>query len=290
MKAIGLVVVFMSAKLAVLYGHPIQWSAWTAIAYFWQDVLVALLFAGADTLLGMIGASRIARWSLYWVIVLYAALNIPVERALYTPLTGPMLLAARGPLADSLLHDATALNILLMVLVALIGILPSLAGTEHRRTTSWLILAGVPIVLAGPGAAARTETLGVSANVVAALVTSLQPRLSGRTRAGDWRRSLFEPEVASDLSHLRGVARGRNVIMVGLESTAAQYLGLYGAVPDPSPNLSGLARDALVFEHAYAVYPESIKGLFSVLCSGFPAFDTTARQYDRVPCKSVAAS
>jgi arylsulfatase A-like enzyme len=37
------------------------------------------------------------------------------------------------------------------------------------------------------------------------------------------------------------------------------------------PNLSALARSAVVFESAYAVYPESIKGLFSVLCSVYPA-------------------
>ena len=38
------------------------------------------------------------------------------------------------------------------------------------------------------------------------------------------------------------------------------------------PNLSALAQRALVFENAYAVYPESIKGLFSVLCSDVSRF------------------
>jgi len=44
-----------------------------------------------------------------------------------------------------------------------------------------------------------------------------------------------------------------------------------------------------VFENAYAVYPESIKGLFSILCSMYPVFDRAAESYDGVPCASVAS-
>jgi membrane-anchored protein YejM (alkaline phosphatase superfamily) len=46
----------------------------------------------------------------------------------------------------------------------------------------------------------------------------------------------------------------------------------------------------VVFDHAYAVYPESIKGLFSVLCSTYPAFDVAAAQYAAAPCPSLAAA
>src|SRR5205823_2949406 len=53
--------------------------------------------------------------------------------------------------------------------------------------------------------------------------------------------------------------------------------------------LSALARRALVFDNAYAVYPESIKGLFSVLCSTFPAFDSRPEEYESVDCRSVAS-
>jgi phosphoglycerol transferase MdoB-like AlkP superfamily enzyme len=55
------------------------------------------------------------------------------------------------------------------------------------------------------------------------------------------------------------------------------------------PNLTRLANQALLFENAYAVYPESIKGLFSVLCSRFPAFGSQAEDYQDVDCQSVAA-
>jgi arylsulfatase A-like enzyme len=77
---------------------------------------------------------------------------------------------------------------------------------------------------------------------------------------------------------------GRNVVIVILESTAARHLGVYGAAREPMPNFADLARHAVVFEHASAVYPESIKGLFATLCSQYPAFDTPAERYAAAPC------
>ena len=99
----------------------------------------------------------------------------------------------------------------------------------------------------------------------------------------------FDRSRHVDLSGFEGAATGRNIVLVSLESTAAQYLGLYGADPDPMPNLSRLARAAIVFENAYAVYPESIKGLFSILCSVYPAFDSSPEMYAQARCRSVAA-
>jgi arylsulfatase A-like enzyme len=110
-----------------------------------------------------------------------------------------------------------------------------------------------------------------------------------RASDGDWRATRFERAAHDDLSRFQGGAAGRNVVLVSLESTAAQYLGVYGAAPDVMPHLSELAESAIVFDHAYAVYPESIKGLFSTLCSRYPAFDSTAELYADVPCRSVAA-
>jgi phosphoglycerol transferase MdoB-like AlkP superfamily enzyme len=56
------------------------------------------------------------------------------------------------------------------------------------------------------------------------------------------------------------------------------------------PRLSALARDSIVFDRAYSVYPESIKGLFAALCSRYPAFDTAPEIYANVPCASTAAA
>ena len=92
-----------------------------------------------------------------------------------------------------------------------------------------------------------------------------------------------------NLDAFRAVAAGRNIILVSLESTAAQYLGLYGAQPDVMPNLTRLAASGIVFDRAYAVYPESIKGLYSVLCSAYPAFDVAVDSYEAAPCRSLPA-
>jgi arylsulfatase A-like enzyme len=82
--------------------------------------------------------------------------------------------------------------------------------------------------------------------------------------------------------------KGRNVLLVILESTGARHVGAYGSVPDPTPNLTALSRRSIVFEQAYAVYPESIKGLFATLCSRYPAFDTTPDPYPAVAVRVLA--
>jgi arylsulfatase A-like enzyme len=80
------------------------------------------------------------------------------------------------------------------------------------------------------------------------------------------------------------------VLLVALESTAARYLAAYGAAEDPTPNLTQLAQRSLVFENAYVAYPESIKGLFAVLCSRDPAFDVTTDRHAAAPCAPLPRS
>jgi phosphoglycerol transferase MdoB-like AlkP superfamily enzyme len=77
--------------------------------------------------------------------------------------------------------------------------------------------------------------------------------------------------------------------MVLLESAGAQYLLPYGASYDPMPNLSEVASASIVFENAYSVYPESIKGLFSVICSRYPAMDTDQDRYARIGTPGIAS-
>src|SRR6185503_18340508 len=106
----------------------------------------------------------------------------------------------------------------------------------------------------------------------------------------DWRASPVDPtSTREDLSSMAGRAAGRNVVLIVLESAGAEYLLPYGASRDPMPNLSELARQAIVFENAYAVYPESIKEFFSVLCSRYPAMDTGSESYANVATPSLAS-
>jgi arylsulfatase A-like enzyme len=290
MKGASLFLVFVLAKLIVVWGHAAPLTAWSLLAYAWQDALVALAFAAVDITLERIGPAPRIVWTLYWAIAIYAAINIPVGRVVYTPLTRPMLRAARGPLADSLLTYLTATNILLIVSVlAASAVLPWLLRLAPRQFARFALVGAIAAILVGPMASSRTDTRGMDRNVITALLGTESPRAT-TGGVGAWRDSYFEPAETEDLSRFAGAAQGRNVVMVSLESTAAQYLSLYGGDYEVMPHLSALARNALVFENAYAVYPESIKGLYSVLCSTFPAFDTRPEDYANSECRSVASA
>ena len=243
---------------------------------------------------------------MYGVLVFYIAWSVPVAIVLGTPMTWTILRAARGPLADSitlLLHRGK--------------LCADCAGRGRRRGSSVLLSrwqrrrsGSVParwrwigavtaalFIVAGPGAAARTDTLGLDRNAVTALVPIGLPVAHASATGADWRASPFPSPVedvpAAALSALRGSARGFNVLMVVLESTAAQYLRPYGgaatAADDPMPNFTALSQHAVLFDNAYVTYPESIKGLFSILCSRYPAFGLPAEAHATVPCAPVAS-
>ena len=184
----------------------------------------------------------------------------------------------------------TATNILLVVSVlAAAGGLPWLMRRMPRQFARLAVVCAIAVVLVGPMASSRAGTRGMDRNVVTALIGTGLPRVVAGDGASEWRKSRFEVDGTGDLSRFAGTAQGLNLVMVGLESTAAQYLSLYGGEYEVMPNLNALARRALVFENAYAVYPESIKGLFSVLCSTFPAFDSEPEEYANLECRSVAS-
>jgi len=295
----SLAVVLVIAKVIALAGHDVPLSWWSPLAFFWHDAAVVLLFAAAAK-----APARIAVTFLYGVLACYAALNVPVTRVLSTPLTWTMWRAARGPLSDSILLYATWDNVLLVSLVAALAIVLPFARLRSNRP---LVCVVVAMVALGPLAASRVDTRGFERNAWTALIATM-PHATERTwfdRERTWfgpertwsgpdrtsvepERTSIESERTSIEPERKGSAFGRNVVMVSLESTAAQYLGLYGAAPDVMPNLTALAAHALVFDRAYAVYPESIKGLFSILCSAYPAFDKPAESYANVRCASVA--
>jgi hypothetical protein len=288
MRVAGLFVVLALTRIMILAGHHVPLSWWSPVAFFWQDAVVVLVFAAIES--WCVPERSRAAWGVYGVLVAYIAINIPVFRVLSTPLTWPMLRAARGPLADSIMGYATWTNLMPCALVLAAAFL---APWVFRRARPWpLLTALVLCAAAGPTAAAQIDTLGLERNAWAALVVTAMPRITDRPVSplhDGWRApSLDTAAPGENLSRYSAAAGGRHVVAVSLESTAAQYLGLYGAVPDVMPNLSELARSAIVFDHAYAVYPESIKGLFSILCSRYPAFDRATDAYATVPCQSMA--
>ena len=348
--AAGLLVVLLIAKILVLWGRPLPVSPWSALAFVWQDVAVAL---------GFFAFARLVRYRAlvlpaYAALVVLTAANVSVGRVLSTPLTAPLLRAARGTLADSLFYHATAANLMLTALVLAAGVTVPvvlhrrlrtrtaridelLGATAGRRVGAGLVAAAAFAVVAlGPVASARVDTGGLERNVLVALARSGLPRVRGIAAHADWRRSPLAAEplrdniigplradappgsaapdavrtagagveagaaadlrhldataAAVDLRHLRGAAAGTNVLLVVLESTAARYLGVYGARADPMPNLTALAARAIVFDNAYAVYPESIKGLVPLLASRDPALDIAAEDHAPAMTPSLATA
>jgi phosphoglycerol transferase MdoB-like AlkP superfamily enzyme len=286
LRALSLFGVLILAHLVSLLGRHIPVSVWTPIAYLWQDVLVALGFALLDVCLKRARAV----WVVYAILVVYVAINVPVTRVLSTPLTLPMLRAARGPLSDSIAYYFTPINLAAIVLVLVAGIaFPLLIPKLKPRSLVVLAFAGIAVAAAGPFATLKVETVGMHRNAFGALLPVRLPALDGTSETADWRVSPFPSMLDNgNGSQYRGAAAGRNVVLILLESTAARYLRLYGADEDPTPNLTKLGAQSLIFENAYSVYPESIRGLYAVLCSQYPMFGAPADDYPAAPCVSVA--
>jgi arylsulfatase A-like enzyme len=291
MRAASLFAVLAAAHGLMLLGREVPLSAWTPLAYLWQDALVALAFAVVDR---ATGRPR-ALWVLYALAVGYAALNVAVVRVLPSPLTPAMLRAARGTLADSVLVYVTPANVALCAAVAGLGVaLPFvLRRVDWRRFGPVAFVLAAACVAVGPLASARLETGGAHRNAFAALLPASLPASppAGRSldATADFRASPFAAAESLDLGWLRGAAAGRNVVLVILESAGARYLRPYGATEDAMPNLMRLAERAVRFERAYAVYPESIKGLYSALCSRYPALGVPAEALATADCEPLAA-
>src|SRR5437867_1264398 len=215
MRAASLFGVLILARTVVLAGRDIPFSFWTPIAYLWQDLLVALIFAALDSLIRRAWAG----WLLYAALVAYVAVNVPITLVLSSPLTWTMLRAARGPLLDSIQHHLTIQNLGALALVAGAGILfPALLMRLRPKAGDALLLTTLAIVAAGPLAVSRVETAGMHRNALGALFPAGLPRAAAQSVSRDWRASPFGSTVTEDLSQYRGAAAGRSVVLVALES------------------------------------------------------------------------
>jgi arylsulfatase A-like enzyme len=267
-------------------------SWWTPFVFTFQDVWVATLYAsfeaGASFLgerLGKLRAllTQVIPWSVYAVVAAYTAINVPVARVFSTPLTYALVAATGGALSDSIRLYLTPLNIASVLLPLVFAALAPrlLQRVEPRFAVVIAAMLALLALLLGPMGTKRIESRGLHRNAVASIVLSIWSRRAGAGVAGSDGNAVplpFEGE-ALDLSGLRGRAAGHNVIWVILESTGAAYLKPYGADRDPMPHLTRLAERGVVFENVYSAYPESIKGLFSILCSSYPAAHTAPDRY-----------
>ena len=256
MRAACLLAVLVFAKLIVLARLDVRLSGWAPVAYLWQDALVAVVAAAADVAFGRPRAG----WVVYGLVVAYVAVSLPVMLALASPLTWPMIHGARGPLVDSMWPYVTGLNVALVALVAGAGATLPLAVRRVRpRAFRVAMLTAAAWAAGGPWAASRTDTVGLDRNALTALWSRGLPAVAASTDT-DWRVSPFATESPDDLTRFEGAARGFNVLLVILESTAARYLRPYGAAADPMPVLSAMSEHALRADSAYAMYRKASRG------------------------------
>ncbi len=107
--------------------------------------------------------------------------------------------------------------------------------------------------------------------VVAGLAVTVLVGLAGSAAWRWWPR----PETASGgvvLGELGpGVDRADlNVVLLTLDTLRADHLGAYGATWGLTPNLDGLAREGVVFEHAMTSAPLTLPAHSSIMTGQFP--------------------
>ena len=282
--AVSLFFVSALAKGVVLTGLHIEPVLAVLLACLAQDALAAGIFFVLEASTRGPRPASVA----YAALVSYTTLNVAIALATGSFLTWPMWRAAGGPLQDSILHYATWRSASAIAPVCLLAFgLPVLLRRLPRCVTA--LAATLGVLAAVVGAASDRDTRGLHRNVVVAFSAPRLPSGAARARAVDWRLPPERRTPGPDLQHLRALARGRNVIAVALESVGANYLSLYGASEELMPRLSELAAHGLVFDNAYASYPESIKGLFSVLSSTWPAFGLDTAIHARLRTAALPA-
>lgn len=325
---ISLLLVAAAARVSLATLHAVDngWALlttpWFLLTFLAQDVELAFAFAALVAGIDLVGrTSPFLRWkidlvpmALYMALSFWIVLNIPVARFFSTPLTYSLLHATGSALQDSIAGYLSVTNVGLPILIWVGGrtfafqIRPKL-----RPSRRWIYAstAALLVLLAWyPFASSRVDTLGLHRNAVIALLettlahgrphaVAARPTLTSaacapvheqHARAAAQATPGSASSLPADGRDLVGLARGRSIVWVILESTRARALSAYGGSPEIMPNVEALARQALVFENAYTAYPESIKGLFSVLCSREPAPRSEASDYavGRVPCRSIA--
>jgi arylsulfatase A-like enzyme len=295
--AISLFVICAAAKLPVLINRDLAFSWWLMPALFWQDAMVALVGAA---ILFPFRKQQWVVWPAYAIAVVYLAINSVLMAVLSSPLTLAMARATGGALQDSIAAYLTPMNLAIIAGLLLLGFaLPLVIPSLPFRWSAGLAAVATAVTIFGPFATAHSHTDGLHRNAYVAFARSLFPRIAARPAEKDWRASPFAIANGTDRSvrvtadgpdlwDYRAAAANRNVVLISLESTGAQYLAPWGATNDPMPNLSRLATSGILFESAYAGYPESIKGLLSTLCSVYPAIDLSTDVHASTETPSLA--
>ncbi len=94
-----------------------------------------------------------------------------------------------------------------------------------------------------------------------------------------------EPFVKSPLPPFR------NILLLVLESTPAEYLTCYGGAYGVSPALDLAAKHAVLFDCVYAHAPATNNSMFSMLCSSYPwiSYNSITKEHPDIPLPSISS-
>ena len=286
----------VASKAWGLVRHDAPLDGVGVVGWFGEDAAVALLLA--VFLVVVVGpvrrrlprVGRVLPATIAVGLVLFTAINAAVVSELGTPLTPAMLRGAGSALDDSI-AGAVSVGSLLSMVVVVAGAGLAVAGVRRFATptaTAVALSALLVIAVVAPTLPSPAHRSALHRNAIAALwipsdrMPSCAPSTVGAEKNAIRATELSE---ARDLRSLSGIARDRDVLFLILESTAPEALPFAARVAlsddatDPTPNLTALAKRSLVFENAYATYPESVKGLTALLMSHAPAIDTPVEAY-----------
>ena len=253
-------------------------TVWTEYLWcWWDDVAVGLGFALVVTL-----APPWMRKLSCAGFVAYAAINALFVRALGSPIVASMVRGfdpAMGDSAALYLSAANGCAVLLVVASALAGarLCRNVAVSRRQLACGGLVVAALCVLLPAPSHPAHR-------NAWVALARSLLPRVPAKSQATELRvqipatGTMLAASEAAPLRELAGALRGRNVVMVVLESAAARFVD---AADKPMPFLAELGDAGLRFHNAYAVFPESIEGQVPIFCALPPMPDAEPADYAR---------
>lgn len=283
----------------------------------YQDMGFALVVTACFGIL--IAAAGRWRWlqrGLWWVFlsfctacVVFAVGCFPIFKYLHVPLTMG-LVHATGSLtgaATSIDGYVSAWEIAALLALPALYLLLSVYLASHLPSKSmgvsvvvYLTLAGVILGfwIAGSQRIARDKwafngSQAIAMNPQWVMLDSLYHDLIAPNAIAQ--KSDFPQQYLADfvLSTPRATGipvapaakRPKNVILIVLESTAAQYLGIYGSHYDTTPELDAERGHCLIFDNCYAQVGQTALSLIAIATSRYPSF-----RYAHSPMEDVNES
>lgn len=233
----------------------------------------------------------------------YAVASVAIYRHTMVPLTLPSIfLMGGGEAASSIFACVSPATLACLILAPpLVALLPwigqRVAGSPLRLTLSRRGFVGVTVLIAAYGAVChyyvRTKwddpnrwERRIAQSPHAVFVTSCVHELCQADTLellGDPDDRDFTTSTEPSIWPASFVARSNrptNIVWIVMESTSVEYLRLYGARHDTTPNLERLTRDGgVVFENVYVQSPSSCQSLAAMVASIYPrpAFGLTVR-------------